>query len=85
MRTSADAGAVDYRAFDVTAGVPADDGATINELVERLSAGFPDVPLNAVRDVVMKAYNEISDAHVRDFIAVLVEKQAKKTLRSLKR
>ncbi|WP_375385488.1 three-helix bundle dimerization domain-containing protein [uncultured Microbacterium sp.] len=62
-----------------------DEAATIDEIVERLSARFPEVPPRAVRDVVTKAYNEVSDAHVRDFIAVLVEKQAKQTLSTLKR
>jgi hypothetical protein len=56
---------------------------TIAEIVERLSARFPDYPSSVVREVVTQAYEELNDAHVRDFVEVLVEKQSKKRLKHL--
>jgi hypothetical protein len=56
---------------------------TIAEIVERLGARFPDVPTSTIREVVTEAYDELEDARVRDFVEVLVEKQAKKRLKAL--
>jgi hypothetical protein len=56
---------------------------TINEIVDRLAGRFPDIPTSTVRDVVTQSYNELADARVRDFVEVLVEKQAKKQLKQL--
>ena len=56
---------------------------TINEIVDRLAVRFPDIPTTTVRDVVTQSYTELADARVRDFVEVLVEKQAKKQLKQL--
>ena len=56
---------------------------TINDIVERLSARFPSHPTSTIREVVTEEYDGLSDAHVRDFVEVLVEKQAKKRLKHL--
>jgi hypothetical protein len=56
---------------------------TINEIVERLEAQFPQFPASTIHGVVSEAYDELKDAKVRDFVEVLVEKQAKKLLKSL--
>jgi hypothetical protein len=56
---------------------------TIDEIVDRLTARFPDIPTSTIRDVVTQSYNELADARVRDFVEVLVEKQAKKQLKQL--
>ncbi|HEX5858613.1 MAG TPA: hypothetical protein VFY91_10950 [Microbacterium sp.] len=56
---------------------------TINEIAGRLEAQFPQCPAATVRDVVAEAYDELKDAKVRDFVEVLVEKQAKKRLKAL--
>jgi hypothetical protein len=56
---------------------------TINEIVDRLAARFPDIATATVREVVTQSYNELADARVRDFVEVLVEKQAKKQLKQL--
>lgn len=58
-----------------------DDDAIIAEIVERLSARFPSAPPESVRAAVTEAYDGLRDAHVRDFVAVLAEKQAKKRLK----
>lgn len=60
-----------------------EDAATIEEIVQRLSVRFPAIPADTVRATVTEAYEELGDAHVRDFVAVLVEKQAKKRLKQL--
>ena len=61
---------------------PAADQA-ISEIVDRLSAQFPDRPTETIRAVVTQSYEEFNDARVRDFVEVLVEKQAKKRLKHL--
>jgi hypothetical protein len=55
----------------------------ISEIVERLSARFPDQPESTVREIVTQSYDELADAKVKDFVEVLVEKQAKKRLKAL--
>lgn len=56
---------------------------TISEIVDRLAVRFPSYPTSTIRDAVAQAYDELKDARVRDFIEVLVEKQAKKRLKEL--
>jgi hypothetical protein len=56
---------------------------TIAEISERLATRCPDVPAATITQVVTEAYAELEDARVRDFVEVLVEKQAKKRLKSL--
>lgn len=56
---------------------------TIAEIVARLSAKFPDQPEATVREIVTQSYDELADAKVKDFVEVLVEKQAKKRLKAL--
>ena len=53
----------------------------IGEITDRLSAQFPDRSTETIRAVVKDTYEEFNDAHVRDFVEVLVEKQAKKRLK----
>ena len=62
---------------------PPDPDTTIAEIVERLAVKFPSYPTSTIRDIVTESYNELNDAHVRDFVEVLVEKQAKKRLKHL--
>ena len=61
----------------------ADDSASIEEIVERLTTRFPERSVETIRSVVTESYAELSEAHVRDFVAVLVEKQSKKRLKHL--
>ncbi|MGZ8803728.1 MAG: three-helix bundle dimerization domain-containing protein [Microbacterium sp.] len=56
---------------------------TIAGITERLTARFPDKPEATVRQFVAEAYDELEGAKVRDFVEVLVEKQAKKRLKHL--
>lgn len=63
---------------------PPDADTTITEIAARLSVKFPSIPAATVKDTVAHAYEELNDAHVRDFVEVLVEKQANKRLKHLK-
>ncbi|MET0861142.1 MAG: hypothetical protein ABW091_08945 [Microbacterium sp.] len=56
---------------------------TIDEITVRLQPRFPALPESTIRDAVTQAYEELNDARVRDFVEVLVEKQAKKRLKQL--
>jgi hypothetical protein len=56
---------------------------TIDEIIVRLQPRFPALPEATIRDAVTRAYEELEDARVRDFVEVLVEKQAKKQLKHL--
>ena len=56
---------------------------TIDEIVVRLQERFPSVEEPDIRLAVTQAYDELKDAKVRDFVEVLVEKQAKKHLKQL--
>ncbi|MGC5223911.1 three-helix bundle dimerization domain-containing protein [Micromonospora sp. DT81.3] len=62
---------------------PPDAELTINEIAERLGAQFPQLPASTIQGVVTEAYDELKDARVRDFVEVLVEKQAKKQLKHI--
>jgi Mg2+/Co2+ transporter CorB len=61
----------------------ADEAATVEEIVQRLAVKFPDHSPDTIRAIVVEDYEELNDAHVRDFVAVLVEKQSKKRLKKL--
>ena len=58
---------------------------TIAEIVVRLQTRFPDLPEQTIADAVTAAYEDLRDARVKDFVEVLVEKQAKKQLKQLAR
>ena len=60
-----------------------DRDTTIADIVDRLSTRFPSYPQATIHEVVAQTYDEFGDARVRDFIEVLVEKQARKRLKQL--
>lgn len=62
---------------------PSRDSA-ITEIAGRLSAHYPAIAASTVREIVTETYDEFADARVRDFVEVLVEKQAKKRLKQLR-
>ncbi len=55
---------------------------TIADIIQRLSERFPGTPAETIRRVVTETYADFADAKVRDFVEVLVEKQAKKRLKN---
>lgn len=62
---------------------PPSRDATITEIADRLGAQYPAIAASTVREIVTQSYDEFEDARVRDFVEVLVEKQAKKRLKQL--
>lgn len=53
----------------------------IGEIVERLRERFPEATPAAVDDAVEKARASFTGAKVRDFVPVLIEKEAKAHLK----
>ena len=58
-----------------------DEGKAIGEIVERLQERFPDATPQAIQDAVEYARTSFADATVRDFVPVLIEKEAKARLK----
>lgn len=54
-----------------------DEGIAIEEVVTRLSAKYPEVPAARVAEIVHETHQRMSGAKVRDFVPVLVEREAK--------
>jgi|688.fasta_scaffold2147206_1 hypothetical protein len=58
-----------------------DERASVAQITERLSTRYPHLDPHHVARVVTAAYDSMSTARVRDFVPVLVERQAKRRLR----
>ncbi len=58
-----------------------DENKAISEIVERLRERFPDASPESVADAVEYARATFSAAKVRDFVPVLIEKEAKARLK----
>lgn len=61
----------------------ADESAAMEQVVERLSERFPATDVEIVRQTVAEVHSQFADAHVRDFLPVLIEREAKKRLKKL--
>ncbi len=57
-----------------------DEDRAITEVTARLARRFPAVSAEAVRETVRLAYQNFAGRPVRDFVPVLVEREAKQTL-----
>jgi hypothetical protein len=55
----------------------------LKHVEQRLSERFPAVPEQRVRGAVMDSANHLDDARIRQFIPVLVEKDARDRLERL--
>jgi len=60
-----------------------DRETTVDQVVERLSTRFSTLPTDTIRQAVANAYDTMDDVHVRDFVPVLIEKRAKKSLKAI--
>ena len=58
----------------------ADENAAMDQVAERLAARFPTVAAETIVAIVREVYLALADARVRDFIPVLVEREAKTRL-----
>ena len=61
---------------------PAEESRLIDLLVDRLVHRFPHVPAPTIREIVDRACRGLADAPIRDFVPVLVERDALSELRS---
>lgn len=60
-----------------------DEAKEIDEVIDRLMAKFPDATRDEVVDAVSAEHQALMGNRVRDFVPVLVEKQAKRRLRTV--
>ncbi len=58
-----------------------DESKAISEIVERLRERFPEASPESVAAAVEYARTTFSEAKVRDFVPVLIEKEAKARLK----
>jgi hypothetical protein len=61
---------------------PDDEARAIDLLIHRLADSFAGIPAETVRAVVHACYNEYKGKPIRDFVPVLVERDAKLRLTS---
>jgi hypothetical protein len=59
------------------------EDVAVEHVVERLTDKFPDVPASIVEETVTGIHHSFDDAHVRDFVPVIVEHEAKEKLRDV--
>lgn len=62
-------------------GNAADESKALEEMIERLQQRFPDASRETVVNAVEQARAAHDDAKVRDFVPVLIEKEAKARLK----
>ena len=59
------------------------EDAAVEHVAERLAEKFPEVPAEVIEDTVTEIHDSFDDAHVRDFVPVIVEHEAKGKLREV--
>jgi len=57
------------------------DEETIQQVVERLQEKFPDTPKADIEDATRTEFAEFAGRPVKDYLAILVERSAKKRLK----
>ncbi|WP_374008203.1 three-helix bundle dimerization domain-containing protein [Leifsonia sp. LS-T14] len=57
------------------------DEDTIQQVVERLQEKFPDTPKADIENATRTEFAEFAGRPVRDYLAILVERSAKKRLK----
>jgi len=58
------------------------EGRAIEDVVERLSARYPEIPPATIREVVDAQLAQFDGSSVRDFVPVLVEHESLDLLRA---
>jgi hypothetical protein len=61
---------------------PEDESRALEQLVERLTARFSEIPGDTVRAIVTATHEQFTGRPIRDFVPVLVEREAKERLTS---
>ncbi len=59
----------------------AGEQATVGEAVSALAVEFPDVDEDLIGALVRRAYRQLAEARIRDYVPVLVTKEVRATLR----
>ena len=54
----------------------------LDQLADRLQGRFPDAPADHIRTVVTSVHHQYDESPIRDFIPVLVEREAAEQLRA---
>ncbi|MGV0993795.1 MAG: three-helix bundle dimerization domain-containing protein [Mycobacterium sp.] len=57
-----------------------DEHALLGEVVERLAGRYPTLPPDVVKDVVHDVYAKFDAAPIREFVPLLVEREAHSAL-----
>jgi hypothetical protein len=57
-----------------------DEQATVEQILARVRARFPDVPGEEVDRVVRARYADFHEARIRDFVPIFVEREARAAL-----
>ena len=60
---------------------PADETRAIEEIIERLQGRFAEATRETIVSAVGQARSDFNSARVRDFVPVLIEKEAKARLK----
>ncbi|HVQ53026.1 MAG TPA: hypothetical protein VMS92_23570 [Mycobacterium sp.] len=63
--------------------VSAEEDRLIGQVVDRLLAGFPQVPQDTVHEIVGSIHHRFDDAKIRDFVPLFVERHTKEKLATL--
>jgi hypothetical protein len=59
-----------------------DERRALDAVIQRLQDRFPDEPADRISRVVGEVSADLGPARIRDYLPVLVEKEARKRLRS---
>ncbi|WP_410873000.1 three-helix bundle dimerization domain-containing protein [Nocardia sp. A7] len=57
-----------------------DEAQQINEVVQRLAQRYPSIPADDIDDTVQHVYDGFADVPIRDFVPLLVERKAMRSL-----
>lgn len=63
--------------------VSAEEDRLIGQVVDRLLAGFPQVPQDTVQEMARSVHHRFDDAPIRDFVPLFVERHTKEKLANL--
>ncbi|WP_445167542.1 three-helix bundle dimerization domain-containing protein [Mycolicibacterium sp. Dal123E01] len=56
------------------------EAALIEQVVDRLSAAYPDAPRDDVAEIVVAAHNRFQHSTIREFVPLFVERRARAEL-----
>lgn len=59
---------------------PSEETRVLTHVSERLSTRFPQIPSQRVTEVVASTYHDFDSARIRDFVEILVERDAAELL-----